>query len=610
MVPMPRIRRLVCAISLALIVFAGVQPLHSGRADILNPTISVHDPSRMVFSTEDGRWYIFFTGNGTPFMWSTDKINWNRTSADRVWPSTVDNFNYWAPDMWNEPIHGKYYLFYSQSSFGSQNSFIHVASTSSLASPAWVKEGTAIASVSGQGRPFRYNAIDPAPYYDEAADRLWLVFGSFWDGIFIVELNPSNPTQQVSTPLHIAGGRPGPNAIEGAYVFRRGAWFYQVVSVDTCCQGSNSTYKQIVGRSTQITGPYFDRDGVDLRFYGGTIFTAGGGPEIGPGQFGLYTLDGIERFTYHLYSNSPFGPSRLGGRSIDWDASGWPLAVFSTAVPQGMYRIRRQNTDLYLHARDESTDPDTEGHIEQDVLGTRLSRNWLLFPTTSPGGDTYYNIQNVGTKLFLSIAAGPGDNRAVLPGAGTDFVRQERPGDLGTYENQKWRIIQGADGSYSIQSYRSGLSLGLPSTSIEPGLTVHQKPWVFPNQATMRFLLEPVVDTTPPDIVSLAASPNRLWPPNHRLVTVTVTAQVQDDVDPAPVTRIVSITSNEPVLGMGDGNTSFDWVITGDLTAQLRAERSGNGTGRIYTITLESRDFSNNVSTQNVTVVTPLSMGE
>ena len=610
---MTKSRRLV-SVHLAVLACAALCSLTPTRADVLNPSIQVHDPSRMVFSPEDGRWYIFFTGNGTPFMWSTDKVNWNRTFTDRVWPSTVDNFNYWAPDMWDTPIHGKYYLFYSQSSFGSQTSFIHVASTESLANPVWVKEGTAINSVPS-GPPRRYNAIDPAPYYDAEADRLWLVFGSFWDGIFIKELNAHDPTQQIdpeTPPIFLAGGRQPdpPNSIEGAYVFKRGDWFYLVVSVDTCCSGGNSTYKQIVGRSAELTGPYVDRDGVDLRSYGGTIFTAGGGPEIGPGQFALYTLNGTDRFTYHFYTGVG-GAARLGGRAIDWDEDGWPLAVFPGPVPEGMYKIHRQSTDLYLHARDESTDPAVEGHVEQDLLGTRKSQNWFVFPTTSPGGDTYYNIQNVGTKLWLTIAEGPGDNRLVVRGEGTDFVRLDDPGDLARYENQKWRMVAGAgaqSGTVNIMSYRSGLSIGLPSTSTEPGLTVVQKPWLSIGQSTMRFILEPVVDTAPPTFLEISATPNVLWPPRHNMMPVEISVSVDDDIDPTPTVRIASIASNEPERAPDTGNFAPDWQITGDLTTQLRAERSGLGPGRTYTITVEAIDFSGNRSTTNVTVQVPLEL--
>jgi len=65
------------------------------------------------------------------------------------------------------------------------------------------------------------------------------------------------------------------------------------------------------------------------------------------------------------------------------------------------------------------------------------------------------------------------------------------------------------------------------------------------------------------------------------------------------------VTSNEPVDGLGDGDTGPDWQITGDLTVNLRAERSGQGSGRIYTITIECTDFSGNSSTKTVTVSVP-----
>jgi hypothetical protein len=128
------------------------------------------------------------------------------------------------------------------------------------------------------------------------------------------------------------------------------------------------------------------------------------------------------------------------------------------------------------------------------------------------------------------------------------------------------------------------------------------------NIATASFNVT-VVDTTPPTISALTASPDRLGPPNHKLIPVTIAATVHDLVDSNPHTRIIGVTSNEPINGPGDGNTAPDYEITGDLTLTLRAERSGSGNGRIYTITVESRDASGNASTATVDVTVPHDSG-
>jgi hypothetical protein len=110
-----------------------------------------------------------------------------------------------------------------------------------------------------------------------------------------------------------------------------------------------------------------------------------------------------------------------------------------------------------------------------------------------------------------------------------------------------------------------------------------------------------VLDTTPPQIISATASPDLLWPPNHQMVPVTVTVVANDLADPAPIVRIVSISSNQPVNGTGDGDIGPDWAITGALTANLRAERAGSAE-RIYTITIEASDATGNSTLREVTV--------
>jgi uncharacterized repeat protein (TIGR01451 family) len=118
------------------------------------------------------------------------------------------------------------------------------------------------------------------------------------------------------------------------------------------------------------------------------------------------------------------------------------------------------------------------------------------------------------------------------------------------------------------------------------------------------------VDTTPPVIDSVAANPSQLWPPDHKMVPVTVSVHITDLCDTAPVCRITGVTANEPVNGPGDGNTSPDWQIIGNLVVNLRAERAGGGNGREYTVATECKDASGNTATAAVKVVVPKSQGK
>jgi hypothetical protein len=118
-----------------------------------------------------------------------------------------------------------------------------------------------------------------------------------------------------------------------------------------------------------------------------------------------------------------------------------------------------------------------------------------------------------------------------------------------------------------------------------------------------------IADTTPPVITSATANPNVLWPPNHRMQPITLRVQVSDACS-ATTWKITRVTSNEPVNGLGDGDTAPDWQITGDHGLKLRAERSGRGNGRQYTVTLQATDASGNVSaTKNVIIRVPKSQG-
>ena len=80
---------------------------------------------------------------------------------------------------------------------------------------------------------------------------------------------------------------------------------------------------------------------------------------------------------------------------------------------------------------------------------------------------------------------------------------------------------------------------------------------------------------------------------------------VHDAVDPSPTLTLVSVTSNEPDNGKGDGNTTNDILILGDTMFRLRAERSGTGQGRIYTITYRATDASGNSAEASITITVP-----
>ena len=111
-------------------------------------------------------------------------------------------------------------------------------------------------------------------------------------------------------------------------------------------------------------------------------------------------------------------------------------------------------------------------------------------------------------------------------------------------------------------------------------------------------------DTTPPVIQSIAATPNVLWSPNHRMTPVSISANVTDNCS-GVTWSVTGIASDEPVNGTGDGDTEPDWSVSGGHNVTLRAERAGTGDGRVYTITITARDGAGNRTTGTTTVSVP-----
>ena len=283
-----------------------------------------HDPSTIL--KEDGRYFLFHTGRGVASKWSADLLHWtNGPSVFDAPPAWATNAvpgyrgHTWAPDVIR--LHGRYYLYYSVSTFGRQVSAIGLATNPTLdpRSPdyRWTDHGPVIQSTNGS--PF--NAIDPAVMLDEDG-KLWMTFGSFWKGIYLVQLDANSGLRiSADSPVHRLAWT---EAIEAPCLTRRDDYYYLFVNWGRCCRGTNSTYEIRVGRSKAITGPYVDRESKNLVEGGGTLFLETSGKFIGPGHVGLFSERGTNWFSYHYYDGENRGRSRLALGQLHWREDGWP----------------------------------------------------------------------------------------------------------------------------------------------------------------------------------------------------------------------------------------------------------------------------------------------
>lgn len=275
----------------------------------------VHDPSAMC-QRSDGTWYLFSTAVGVAIRTSKDRINW--TNAGVVWPNGApwtrtytgeDNANLWAPDC--TFVNGQFYLYYSASTFGSRNSGIFLARSSTGVSGSWTNDGLVYGSTTSSS----YNAIDPGLIIDNG--QWYLVFGSWSSGIALLRLNPSTGKPS-STSLTALASRS--NGIEAPVIIKEGSYYYLFTSWDTCCAGLSSTYNIRVGRSSSITGTYVDQAGVSLKSGGGTLILSTHGSIVGPGGQSVFKTGGVVYLVYHYYTSSGFN---LAVNKLDF-STGWP----------------------------------------------------------------------------------------------------------------------------------------------------------------------------------------------------------------------------------------------------------------------------------------------
>lgn len=187
-------------------------------------------------------------------------------------------------------------------------------------------------------------------------------------------------------------------------------------------------------------------------------------------------------------------------------------------------------------------------------------------------------------------------------------------GDVLTYE---WLEGERALFSGQIETPYGGDPVVLREHTVHLGLGTHAISLRVNdgvNQPVRSDLNVKVIDTTPPALAPVADK-TVLWPPDHKMVDVTLWANATDNTG-GPVRLEAVVKSNEPQSGLGDGDRSPDWtkptidMAKGIITLQLRAERSGSGNGRIYTITITGTDPSGNSSKAEVQISVPHDKGK
>ena len=413
----------------------------------------IHDPSTIAEC--EGKYYTFGTGGGG--LISEDGWSWH-AGAERPGGGA-------APDVLK--IGDRYLVIYGATGGGlggGHNGRILTMWNKTLdpKSPDF-KYTNPIEVASSDGME-DCDAIDPCLLLDPSTNRLWTTYGTYFGTIRLIELDPK-------TGERIKGNQEKDIAIdcEATDLIWRNGWYYLLGTHGTCCDGVNSTYNIVVGRSRNVEGPYIDNVGRDMFHGGGRMVIAAGDRKTGPGHFGRTIIDeGVEVMSCHFEADFDMsGRSVLGIRPLLWK-NDWPVAGepfkggtfeieserrgYSLELSVDFVRMEQERQRFWQIDPNEPVKVLPDQKLE-DVIGTwpkgdipvrcsdymfRPWQRWSITPVPEAGGylgGPYFRIVIEGTERALTATANL--EVTTLP----SFTSKPE---------QLWRIEQLTDGTYRI----------------------------------------------------------------------------------------------------------------------------------------------------------------
>jgi arabinan endo-1,5-alpha-L-arabinosidase len=282
-----------------------------------NPVIGYSLPDPTVIRAQDGNFYLYATEDtrNTPIHKSSNLVNWEYLGTaftDQTRPAFEPKGGIWAPDI--NYIQGQYVMYYSLSVWGGEwTCGIGVATSSKPEGP-----------FTDKGKLFRSNEIGVQnsidPFYIEDNGKKYLFWGSF-RGIYVIELSDDGLTVRPGAEKRQIAG----TAYEGSCLFKKDGWYYYFASIGTCCEGINSTYTTVVGRSDNLFGPYLNKSGESMSGNHHEILIHKNDRFVGTGHNSEIITDnkGKTWLLYHAVDkNNPKGRVLMLDE-IQW-VNGWP----------------------------------------------------------------------------------------------------------------------------------------------------------------------------------------------------------------------------------------------------------------------------------------------